>query len=210
MNRNMLRVVGIALTLLCAGPALSNAGEGAEGEATDADRELTRQLEQVEESFPMVSRSLEFLRAATRFCAVDQVCFRALQDNCLQNGLPPQFCLDSSREACCKTPVLVDTSIQPAEPGAATTLDDLTGVLVTDASVGQEPSKCTDPRPSDIGCSRLCKPCTTFVCLDGEWKPQEITFPEGLCDPRGDLDPPFKTCPRTSTGFCPAECHLCF
>lgn len=80
-----------------------------------------------------------------------------------------------------------------------------------------DPSRrCTEPKPDDIGCSLVCKPCVTFVCVDGEWVRQEIDFPEGICDPASTPEP--VACPlteiKTETGathrFCAAECDICF
>jgi hypothetical protein len=78
------------------------------------------------------------------------------------------------------------------------------------------PTPCTTPKPDDIGCNFVCKPCVTFICVDGEWVRDEIDFPEGMCDSSPGLEP--VGCPlteiKTETGvshrFCAAECAFCF
>lgn len=71
------------------------------------------------------------------------------------------------------------------------------------------PSGCDESeRPKDVGCTTLCKPCLTSFCVDGKWVREKIEFGEE-CDPL-DLDFPPSGCPRTQSGFCPAECHICF
>jgi hypothetical protein len=70
---------------------------------------------------------------------------------------------------------------------------------------------CPGPRPDNIGCTTLCKPCKIFLCIDGEWRAEDLPWPDGVCDgPEIDLgDDPF-ACPRSPEGFCPAECSFCF
>ena len=70
---------------------------------------------------------------------------------------------------------------------------------------------CKLPKPADIGCTTICKPCKTFVCQNGEWEPHDVEPPEFVCDSsRGSNGQDISACPRSSTGFCPAECSLCF
>lgn len=64
-------------------------------------------------------------------------------------------------------------------------------------------------KPDDVGCTTICKPCKTFVCVDGEWQPTDIKPPEDLCEPRGGSLPP-RGCPLGENRFCPAECHICY
>ena len=72
-------------------------------------------------------------------------------------------------------------------------------------------SGCESEKPEDIGCTTLCKPCVTFICVEGEWERLDIDYPDGLCDPPNLPDPPpLSGCPRTAEGFCPAECSFCF
>ena len=72
-----------------------------------------------------------------------------------------------------------------------------------------DPSGCAGERPADVGCTRLCKPCVTWKCEDGEWVRLELTtHNDPMCDPRHVPGP--TACPRTPTGFCPAECSICF
>lgn len=73
------------------------------------------------------------------------------------------------------------------------------------------PSGCTSPRPDDIGCFTVCKPCVIFYCLEGEWVRLDVhDLADEFCQP---LDPggesPFG-CPRDENGFCPAECGFCY
>ena len=70
-------------------------------------------------------------------------------------------------------------------------------------------SGCTTPKPDDIGCTTMCKPCITSFCVNKTWVRQDIDWPPEICEPRPDPLPP-TGCPRTDTGFCPAECHICF
>jgi hypothetical protein len=201
MHKVLIRASLIAFVLM-AGPAV---GQPAATDPAYDDDEFTRQMSQVEKEFPLVARGFGFLQELFQICNVDESCFRALQNQCLRDGLPPRFCFESSRRACCKPPVL-----QPPEPFTGPTrILDATDVRVLDPGRGGSTDQCTSPRPPDIGCSRICKPCVTSVCVDGEWERVDIDFPDGFCD-RGPMDPPFNTCPRTGTGFCPAECHLCF
>jgi hypothetical protein len=71
-------------------------------------------------------------------------------------------------------------------------------------------SACPSPKPQNIGCTTLCKPCVTWICVGGKWERQDIDTSE-LCKPSGTSGgiPP-TACPRTATGFCPAECSFCF
>ena len=73
------------------------------------------------------------------------------------------------------------------------------------------PTACLEPRPDDIGCTTLCKPCKTWFCTDGEWVPHDISTPDFICDPptSGFGDDPF-ACPKSPEGFCPAECSFCY
>ena len=72
-----------------------------------------------------------------------------------------------------------------------------------------DPADCTQPRPADIGCTTLCKPCVTWICVDGQWERFRIETPD-LCEPREPTDPGPFGCPRDETGFCPAECSFCY
>ena len=31
-------------------------------------------------------------------------------------------------------------------------------------------SGCESEKPDDLGCTTLCKPCVTFICVEGEWE----------------------------------------
>lgn len=74
-----------------------------------------------------------------------------------------------------------------------------------------DPDFCPLPKPDDIGCGQLCKPCVTHRCQDGEWVRHEVTFPEGLCPTGVSVDTvQVRTCPRDpETLVCPAECAVC-
>lgn len=210
MNRP--RLVGRPLIVGCllavsAGMAL---GQATQSTYSDANKEFARQLGEVEERFPMVAKSLSHLQSLQRLCNVDQACFDTAQALCLQSDLPPKFCFESSRDACCKPLVVFPGATPPASPSVTTDIADLAGIHVLDMSVGEEPADCAEPRPADIGCGAICKPCVSSVCIDGEWERVEIIPPEELCAPRGPMDPPFNACPRTPDSFCPAECHICF
>ena len=70
---------------------------------------------------------------------------------------------------------------------------------------------CDTPKPNDIGCTTICKPCKTFVCNNGEWESVDIDSPDFICDPpSGPSAPDPFGCPRGGNGFCPAECSFCF
>lgn len=81
---------------------------------------------------------------------------------------------------------------------------------------------CTEPKPPDLGCTTLCKPCITFHCVDGEWVESSIDWGM-ICDPPAPTGGPPVVCPRqplqthpedpgdavVHEGFCPAECDVC-
>ena len=66
------------------------------------DPEFGKQLKEVRENYPLIARAFSFLQELHLFCNIDRQCFRAVQDHCLQSGLPPQFCLDTAERVCCK------------------------------------------------------------------------------------------------------------
>ncbi len=66
------------------------------------DPEFAKQLKDVRENYPLISRAFTFLRELHTLCHLDEQCFRAVQDHCLQSGLPPRFCLDTANRSCCK------------------------------------------------------------------------------------------------------------
>lgn len=68
------------------------------------------------------------------------------------------------------------------------------------------PSGCDQSvKPEDVGCTTVCKPCQTSICLDGEWVPDNVEMPKEICDPP-DLpeNRPFG-CPRTGHGLLPSR-----
>ncbi len=72
-------------------------------------------------------------------------------------------------------------------------------------------SQCEGEKPANIGCTTLCKPCIVFICENGEWVREDLDMQdEEFCKPHLPGDKPPSACPRTSTGFCPAECSVCF
>lgn len=73
-----------------------------------------------------------------------------------------------------------------------------------------EPQACTQPKPDNLGCTTVCKPCITWICVDGEWQREPIEWDDGLCSPPDPEEPGPFACPRDETGFCPAECSVCF
>lgn len=206
MNGTRIFLRASMIGFLLVGVAGMAAGQLAASKKDYSDEEFAEQWDEVQKKFPLVAQGFSFLQNLSKFCNVDEACFRTLQDNCLRQGLPPRFCLEESRRACCKPLV-----VQPTPPAEPPRLIDVSGVKVLDPGRGGSSSECNPAeRPRDIGCSRICKPCVTFVCIDGEWEPLRMDFPDGLCDPRPPLDPPITACPRSSTGFCPAECSVCF
>ena len=73
------------------------------------------------------------------------------------------------------------------------------------------PPECPLPRPKKIGCTTLCKPCIEWFCQDGKWMRIDLGFPDEFCErDRIPQDQGPFACPRTSTGFCPSECSICF
>ena len=71
-------------------------------------------------------------------------------------------------------------------------------------------SACEEERPEDVGCTTICKPCLTWLCLDGEWVSEDISPPDFICDPPDLPDaPPISACPSIA-GQCPAECSFCY
>lgn len=73
-----------------------------------------------------------------------------------------------------------------------------------------DPKPCSSPRPANIGCRVLCKPCFTFFCENGRWVREAIEMPDGVCNRRPLGGRPASACPRGEGGFCPAECSICF
>ena len=69
---------------------------------------------------------------------------------------------------------------------------------------------CELPKPEDLGCTTICKPCVTWVCKEGKWERLDIQNPDICGSNGGPGSPPPSACPRTDTGFCPAECKFCF
>ncbi len=86
-----------------------------------------------------------------------------------------------------------------------------TGPLKLKLDELNDPSEC-DPeeRPEDIGCTTLCKPCVTSLCLDGKWVAEHVEIPKDLCEPPEPDDPGPFGCPSGDFGFCPAECSFCY
>lgn len=73
-----------------------------------------------------------------------------------------------------------------------------------------EPVGCPPPKPQNVGCTTICKPCKFWVCVEGEWKAENLTWPSGTCDgPNVDFGDDPSACPRRLDGFCPAECSIC-
>ena len=69
---------------------------------------------------------------------------------------------------------------------------------------------CTLPKPKDIGCTTIGKPCITYMCVAGEWEPINVdTSPPSRPRPRPNF-PPIHDCSYSDTGFCPAECSVCY
>ncbi len=84
--------------------------------------------------------------------------------------------------------------------------------FTADLDVRHDPSQCSAPRPENIGCTTLCKPCIVWVCQDGQWERLDLsTMDDEICEPidRPDAPDPF-ACPRDENGFCPAECSFCY
>lgn len=123
------------------------------------------------------------------------------------------------------------TTSPPAEEGATeeAAADIRTQLALTDFEVRfPEPPQaqqaklaqnCTEPKPPDLGCTTLCKPCVTFRCVDGEWVRDEIDWGI-LCEPRSPQDPGPTACRRSKLpdqgtglevpGYCPPQCDICF
>src|SRR5436305_672309 len=70
-------------------------------------------------------------------------------------------------------------------------------------------SGCTSPRPKDVGCTVVCKPCGTWICKDGKWVAYVIPPPR-FCDSKTAGNASGTMCPRGVDGFCPAECNICY
>ena len=111
-----LALIFLAAVLWLAGPAASLVPEEHESsgyapavpDRTAEDRELERQLKEVEARFPLAFRALAFHRDyLSKVCLLDEVCFRQTQDLCLSQGLPPRFCFEDARKKCCKLPQVV-------------------------------------------------------------------------------------------------------
>ncbi len=68
---------------------------------------------------------------------------------------------------------------------------------------------CPGPKPKNIGCTTVCKPCKTYVCVNGAWVPTDLDWPDRLCESRPGTGGGGNVCVGTDTGFCPAECSSC-
>lgn len=85
------------------------------------------------------------------------------------------------------------------------------GDLPLKFDAGSSEQRCTEPKPDDIGCTTLCKPCKIWICIDGEWDSDDFDWSGEICDGFDiDLGDDPAACPRTAEGFCPAECSFCF
>lgn len=75
-----------------------------------------------------------------------------------------------------------------------------------------DPEFCPHPKPDDIGCTTIGKPCVRFRCQDGEWVREEITYPAFIGAGQGSVNTAETIlCPRNpETLACPSECDLCF
>ena len=97
-------------------------------------------------------------------------------------------------------------------PKAQTRISDLKINLNPLKSSFDRAIKCNAPRPKDIGCTTLCKPCITWRCQEGKWVEFELnTTDDAICEASPDLgDQTLSACPRGPEGFCAAECHICY
>jgi hypothetical protein len=68
---------------------------------------------------------------------------------------------------------------------------------------------CAAPRPANIGCSVVCKPCFIWNCEGGRWEREQIDWDAEMCGSAPGGDRP-RACPRDENNFCPAECSICF
>lgn len=83
--------------------------------------------------------------------------------------------------------------------------------LVASLDTANPPTGCAQPRPDNIGCSLLCKPCIVWICQNNRWVQRSVETPKEICERRRPGGGPRLTaCPRTSEGFCAAECSVCF
>ena len=71
-----------------------------------------------------------------------------------------------------------------------------------------DPTSCPGPKPANIGCSSICKPCIVHVCMNGEWTQYKLEWPKDMCS-RPSSTTKAKICPRSPTGYCPPECQIC-
>lgn len=131
--------------------------------------------------------------------------------------------------------MLLISACDPATEGDGSTTESQ-AINLADLAVKVEwpiprTEECREPRPDNIGCTTLCKPCKTWICLDGEWVGQDISPPDFVCNGStvGLGEDPF-ACPRVPVsalagggstdlgpdfgdfdgGFCPAECSFCY
>lgn len=187
------------------------------------------QMTQVERQFPLVARANRFLKDIVGFCSIDPKVFQQVFESCLATsdeigGGSPQewnkWCREVARSAACVPPVLTQTEPPPGRTPPAGVLDHPFAEIVATGEIaimdpvrgeGADPEACTRPRPANLGCRFMCKPCITFVCENGEWQRESLDFPDEICEPRTPAGGTSATaCPRGDTGFCPAECSICF
>lgn len=141
-------------------------------------------------------------------CNIDPDMYNLALDKCREEGGPPRQCQTYALRAACVPQVTT-----PPEPSSGNRFTDLVargGMKVFDPERIGQTEGCSGPKPDDIGCTTICKPCITFICSDGEWQAERIDFPDELCKPIGGGGPSATACPRGPTGFCPAECSMCF
>lgn len=163
-------------------------------------------------AFGTLARTLGVFEDAYGLCDIDPAAYETLLDRCIAQGGRPWHCSELARRAACR-PRVVSPPDRPGSGGVNPFADMINrgDMKVFDPTLAGQTQGCIGPKPRDIGCTTLCKPCITFVCSDGEWKSDRIDFPDDICEPRGGGGGPSSTaCPRTDTGFCPAECSVCF
>jgi len=159
-----------------------------------------------------LSRVVGAMQEGVGGCNINPDVYEFELDRCVALGGPPRQCATLALHAACEPQVVAP--VDPPTPSGGNPFADLAtagDLKVFDPSIAGRTAGCEGPKPSDIGCTTLCKPCITYICLDGEWQAQRIDFPDEICRPiRTGSGPSATACPRGPNGFCPAECSVCF
>lgn len=87
----------------------------AQDTAAYKDEEFLKQWEAVQAKYPFVAKAFSFLKNLRWPCNINAKCFTRVQQQCLDQDIPPRFCLEQAERVCCEPLV-----IQPPpdhEPG---------------------------------------------------------------------------------------------